>query len=87
MEGLIDKDDFHFTYAGKILVVLKQPWTINRRINFLPYYPNNDNSIIGGTQLVPEYDSESRDHLIFENLKPQDIQFKTNLSSCSFKVL
>jgi hypothetical protein len=40
--------------------------------------------LIGGTQIVPESGVESYHHFIFDNQSEADIQFKTNVSNCSY---
>jgi hypothetical protein len=48
-QATADMKNYRLTYLGKILVVLKKPWVITKRINFLPYYPDARNSLITGT--------------------------------------
>lgn len=67
-----DIKNYRLTYLGKILVVLKKPWVISKRINFLPYYPDPRNSLIAGTQIIPEYDSPAKIQMVFKNSNPDD---------------
>ena len=58
---------------GRILIVLNEPLNIRNKINFLPYYPNPETMLIGGTQIVPEEGSKSYHHFILDNLGEADI--------------
>ena len=53
------------TYLGKTLVVLKKPWFIVKKVNFLPFYPDSRNSLITGTQLIPEFNSPAKIQILF----------------------
>jgi hypothetical protein len=45
---------------------------ISKRINFLPYYPDPRNSLIAGTQIIPEYDSPAKIQMVFKNSNSDD---------------
>jgi hypothetical protein len=43
------KNKSSLVLIGRIMLLLKEPLEIGKRLNFLPYYPNKDNMLISGT--------------------------------------
>jgi hypothetical protein len=68
------------------MVLFRKPFdTMSKKtLNFLPYFGSN-NYIIKGTQIIPS-DVNVSNHLILENFKDEDFQFKGLEFNSGFKI-
>jgi hypothetical protein len=55
------------TLVGRIMVFFNEPLVIKNQIQFVSYYPDNNNYLINGTQIIPEQELGSTFNYIFEN--------------------
>ena len=55
------------TLVGRIMVFFNEPLVIKTQIQFVSYYPDHNNYLIKGTQIIPEQELGSSFNYIFEN--------------------
>lgn len=53
-------------FIGLKILLLKRPIdnNVNKRLNFIPYYSDDMDYVIKGTQLIPIDNNSSNDHVI-----------------------
>jgi len=53
-------------FIGLKILILRRPIdnNVNKRLNFIPYYSDDMDYVIKGTQLIPIDNNSSNDHII-----------------------
>ena len=76
------KKTTHLRLVGRKQIIFNDE-KVNRYCILAPYYPDNNNYIINGTQLLNAHGENS---IVLDNFNAIDFQFKTGICNSGYKI-